>query len=124
MLAYESTTLETEAIVDACLDRYRAAGLPARSVAWNRLAVDEATGEESSVIISDEYIDWVLTDQGDPGAHRPVFRRLVADGWQIHVLVPLERMGEAHRGLRGVDVRLQGWWLDDGSVHFGQPEIP
>jgi len=124
VLAYESTVLGTEAIMDACLDRYRAAGLSARSVAWNRLALDEATGDQSSVIVSDECLDWVLAAHGDPAAHRPVFRRLAADGWQIHVLVPLERMGEAHRGLRGVDVRLQGWWLDDGSVHFGQPEIP
>ena len=74
MLAYESTVLETEAIVDACLDRYRAAGLSAQSVAWNRLAVDEATGEESSVVLSDESLDWVLTAQGDPGAHRRQFQ--------------------------------------------------
>ncbi|MFZ0492286.1 MAG: hypothetical protein WAM81_03690 [Acidimicrobiia bacterium] len=124
MLAYEPTVLETETIVDACLDRYRAAGLSARPVAWSRLALDEAADDQASVIVSNECLDWVLTPLGDPAAHRPVFRRLAADGWQVHVLVPLERMGEAHRGLRGVAVRLQGWWLDDGSVHFGRPEIP
>ncbi len=124
MLAYESTVLETEAIIDACLDRYRSVGLSARPIAWNRLALDKRADDRSSVVVSDECLDWVLTPHADPGAHRPLFRRLAADGWRVHVLVPLERMGEAHRGLRGVDVRLQGWWLDDGSVHFGQPEIP
>ena len=125
MLAYEMTLLETEAIVDACIDRYHAAGLSARAVAWTRFALDQTSDEEASVVVSDEHrLDWILAPHADAGGHRPVFRRLATDGWQVHVVVPLERLGHAHRGLRGAEVMLQGWWTDDGGVHFGRPEIP
>lgn len=125
MLAYETTLLETETIVDACIDRYRAAGLSARAVAWTRFGLDQTPDDEASVVVSDDCcLDWILAPHADAAGHRPIFRRLAVDGWQVHVLVPLERLGEAHRCLRGVDVMLQGWWTDDGGVHFGRPETP
>lgn len=125
MLAYETTLLETEAIVDACIDRYHATGLSARAVTWTRFGLERASDDEASVVVSDECcLDWILASHADPGSHRPIFRRLAADGWRVHVLVPLDRLGDAHRGLRGAEVMLQGWWTDDGGVHFGRPEIP
>jgi hypothetical protein len=125
VLAYETTLLETEGIVDACVERYRAAGLSAHPVAWSRLALDQTGDDQASVVVSDECcLDWVLASHSDPASHRPIFRRLSADGWLVYVLVPLDRLGEAHRGLRGIDVLLQGWWLDEGGVHFGRPETP
>ncbi len=125
MLAYETTLLETESIVDACLDRYHALGFSAHPVEWSRLALDQAADDQASVVVSDECcLDWIVSPRVDPVDYRPIFRRLAGDGWQVHVLVALERLGEAHRGLRGVDVMLQGWWTDDGGVHFGRPEIP
>ena len=39
----------------------------------------------------------------------------------IWILVAAERMGAAHRVLRGTGFRLQPWW-QDGHIQFGRPE--
>ena len=52
-------------------------------------------------------------------------RHLIAAGWEVSLLVPASLVGEAHRLLRGVPVRLQPWWLGpDDDVCFGAPEVP
>jgi hypothetical protein len=124
VLAYEEKLLGTEEIVAACLDRYRAAAIPARPVAWDRIGLDYATVEQASVIVTDRHLDWVLSPHTRPDDHTPLFRRLDADGWTIHVVVPLESLGETHAALRTAPVLLQAWWADGGGVHFGRPEIP
>lgn len=43
--------------------------------------------------------------------------------WQLCALVPLALMGIAHERLSGRGFRLQGWWLQDGSVAFGGIEV-
>jgi hypothetical protein len=40
------------------------------------------------------------------------------------VLVSLDRIGQAHDGLRGTPCRLQGWWIFEGEVVFGAFETP
>jgi hypothetical protein len=48
----------------------------------------------------------------------------VASGWQVAVIAPAERMGEAHRSLRGLPLHLQCWWADGDHIRFGGPEVP
>ena len=43
---------------------------------------------------------------------------LPSDVW---IIVAAERMGAAHRALRGTGFRLQPWW-EDGRIQFGRPE--
>jgi hypothetical protein len=124
VLAYEEKLLGTEDVVEACLDRYRSAGIPAREVRWESLSLSNAAPEHAPVIITDGRLDWVLPPNGQPGDHVSLFRRLAADEWTIHILLPLEALGEAHRALRTTPVFLQGWWADEGGVQFGRPEIP
>ena len=124
MLAYEEKLLGTEDVVGACLDRYRSVGIPAREVQWQSLALNHAVPEQTSVIVTDRRLDWVLPPNVRPDDHASLFRRLAADEWTIHILLPLESLGEAHRALRTTPVLLQGWWSDEGGVHFGRPEIP
>ncbi len=50
--------------------------------------------------------------------------RVSATGWQVAVIVPARRMGEAHRDLRGSQAMLQPWWPDGEHVRFGGPEVP
>ena len=45
------------------------------------------------------------------------------DEWQLCALVPLALMGIAHEHLSDRGFRLQGWWLQDGSVAFGGIEV-
>jgi hypothetical protein len=51
-------------------------------------------------------------------------RRSAGPEWQVAVIVPAARMGEAHRALRGFPVTLQPWWPDAGDDRFGGPEVP
>ena len=51
-------------------------------------------------------------------------RILDSRGWQVSVLLPLHRLGEAHAILRGAPCRLQPWWIDDSEVCFGSYETP
>ena len=46
------------------------------------------------------------------------------DGLELWVLVPVERMGEAHHRLRGHADRIQGWWVEDGRLKLGRAEWP
>ena len=46
-----------------------------------------------------------------------------SDEWQLCALVPLALMGVAHERLSDHGFRLQGWWLQGGSVAFGGVEI-
>ena len=46
-----------------------------------------------------------------------------SDEWQLCALVPLSLMGVAHERLSDHGFRLQGWWLQEGSVAFGGVEI-
>ncbi len=48
--------------------------------------------------------------------------RLAGSGWQVVVLSPANRMGEAHAALRGTPCTIQPWWTDDGIVSFGRVE--
>lgn len=46
-----------------------------------------------------------------------------ADSWQLCALVPLGLLGKAHERLRGHGYELQGWWVTDDEIAFGNPEI-
>ena len=46
-----------------------------------------------------------------------------SDEWQLCALVPLALMGIAHEHLSDRGFRLQGWWLQGGSVAFGGIEV-
>lgn len=53
----------------------------------------------------------------------PVAASAIADGWRVAVLVSSERMGDAHRSLRGLPIQLQAWWDDGDRICFGGPEV-
>ncbi len=54
----------------------------------------------------------------------PVAAAAVAVGWRVAVLVPADRMGDAHNALRGCALHLQAWWNDGDRICFGGPEVP
>lgn len=45
-------------------------------------------------------------------------------GWEVTVLVPCDRIGDAHASLRTTPCRLQPWWLDGDGIWFGAFETP
>ena len=54
----------------------------------------------------------------------PVAALAAASGWRVAVLVPTERMGDAHMSLRGFPLHLQSWWPEGDHIRFGGPEVP
>lgn len=53
----------------------------------------------------------------------PIAATAAATGWDVAVLVPSERMGDAHRELRGFPLVLQAWWDEGDRICFGGPEV-
>ncbi len=54
----------------------------------------------------------------------PATWTLAGRGWDVVVLVPCNRVGDAHASLRAAPCLLQPWWLDDHGVWFGALETP
>ncbi|NIA24881.1 MAG: hypothetical protein GWP04_04865 [Gammaproteobacteria bacterium] len=124
MLACDTKVDKAEIVVEACLDRYRMLGIEAEAISWDRITLEDPSTNVTPVIKTERRLDWILTRDIPHRAHALVFERLVGEGWAVHALVPMELLGEAHRELRGTPIRLQGWWIGEGGVHFGRPEIP
>lgn len=122
MLAFDTKVDETEIIVEACLNRYHALGIEAEAISWSSISLDDVT--VCPVIKTDRRLDWIVARDTPSNAQITVFALMADEGWTVHALVPMEQLGAAHAELRGAPVRLQGWWIDDGGVHFGRPEIP
>lgn len=69
-------------------------------------------------------VECVLDDGVQPAELAAGIARLAAAGWEVVALVPLGRLGEAHRALRRIPARLQPWWVDARhGVCFGAPEL-
>jgi hypothetical protein len=69
-------------------------------------------------------VEIVIPEEVPCDAVAPATRLLAGRGWDVAVLVPAFRLGEAHGSLRGAPCRLQPWWIDGGEVCFGAYEIP
>jgi len=49
---------------------------------------------------------------------------LAGRGWDLIVLVPTSRIGDAHASLRSAPCLIQPWWSDADGVWFGALETP
>ncbi len=54
----------------------------------------------------------------------PIAASVAASGWRVAVVIPAERMGDAHQSLRGFPLHLQSWWSEGDRICFGGPEVP
>ncbi len=127
-IAVQASLIGTERVVDRALAIYRAhleraIEVPladmvdcAVSVDVARLAVVAAGESRGAEIMVDETVacDQLVT----------AVWSLAEQGWTTTVVVPAERMGEAHRALRGLPCRLQAWWEDGALISFGSFETP
>ena len=90
----------------------------------NGFAGGQGLAGSAVVVPGQSLVEWYpdadqpLVDLAEP-AHG-----IAASGWEVWVVVPSSRLGEAHRALHRRPVMLQGWWYEDESVHFGGPEVP
>jgi hypothetical protein len=76
------------------------------------------------VSASKHVVEIVLDADVDAASLAPAVWALEAKGWHAVVLVALERIGDAHRELRGTPCRLQPWWPSGDTMAFGSFEAP
>jgi hypothetical protein len=111
-----------EAVGDVYVDRHD----PIRVVGLTDLVHGLGVPAGTLCLVSDtsETVEIVLSLGADPASLRSPIAVMADEGWMVTVLVPCERLGEAHSGLRGAECVLQPWWIEHDDVHFGGYERP
>ena len=117
----ESMVTDVDRVTAATLDVYMkrrdlATEMPLAEI----LSVPSDLGALRAVVgASDRTVEIVLDAEVEAAAVAPSAWALAAKGFQPIVLVALDRIGEAHDGLRGTPCRLQPWWPNGDNVVFG-----
>lgn len=121
----ESMVTDVDRVTAATLDVYAkrrdlATEMPLAEI----LSVPSDLGALRAVVgASDRTVEIVLDAEVEAAAVAPSAWALAAKGFQPIVLVALDRIGEAHEGLRGTPCRLQPWWPSGDKVVFGAFEL-
>ena len=121
----ESMVTDVDRVTAATLDVYAkrrdlATEMPLAEI----LSVPSDLGALRAVVgASDRTVEIVLDAEVEAAAVAPSAWALAAKGFQPIVLVALDRIGEAHEGLRGTPCRLQPWWPSGDNVVFGAFEL-
>ena len=125
-VAVRETISDVDRVAAAVLDSHALRGEPAlESQLVEFLDLPSDLGSIRTVTLAEErMVEIVLDADMAAEALTPGIWRIAGRGWQVRVLVALDRIGRAHPELRGVPCRLQpDWFLNDG-VSFGALEIP
>ena len=69
-------------------------------------------------------VEIIAEDYDDLERLAPATWTLAGRGWDAIVLVPCNRVGDAHAALRAAPCQLQPWWADEHGVWFGALETP
>lgn len=88
----------------------------ARLVQW-----DVPDGRCSLVEIHDQGRMEVIVPSDIPLASLRTGIGELAVSRDVWVVVAADRLAAARRALRGLDISLQSWWVDD-AIQFGRPE--
>jgi hypothetical protein len=120
--------LPAASVVDAVERAYQLAGRATAARILAELvtsAIDPAVGAVPVVVdVNRSHAEVVATRTTPLAALREATRRLAADRWDVVLLVPISRLGEAHEECNDSSVsRLQPYWKSDMIV-FGRPETP
>jgi len=84
----------------------------------------DLSGVPAIVVADARIVELVVGNSADLEALAPATWILSGRGWDVVVLVPCNRIGDAHSSLRAAPCQLQPWWLDADGVWFGACEIP
>jgi hypothetical protein len=142
MIRRVTTTAQTQAmdtqpdVAGAAKDAWRVLGESAEVVDWDILALNlglfRGDAIKKAVLVPRvTQIECVL----DPAKSMRDARHdlvallaegwVAAEGWRVSALVPISKLGAAHEALRGLDLRLQGWWTNaENGLRFSSAETP
>jgi len=117
----ESAITDVDRVTAATLDVYaRRCDLATELPLAELLSVPSDLGALRAVVgATDRIVEVVLDSEIDVAAVAPAAWALTAKGFSIVVLVSLDRLGEAHEGLRGAPCSIQGWWATEAGIVFG-----
>lgn len=127
-IAVQASLIGTERVVDRALAIYRAhlekaIAIPLGDMVDTDVAIDVA--RLTAVAAGESRIAEIMVDETVVCEQlTPAIWSLSAQGWDATVVVPAERMGEAHFAMRGLPCQLQAWWEDGATVCFGSFETP
>jgi len=118
---HESTITDVDRVAAATLDVYgRRHDLATEMPLAELLSVPSDLGALRAIVgATDRTVEIVLDVGVDASAAAPAVWSLFGKGFQPIILVSLDRLGEAHSGLRGTPCRLQAWWLSEDAIVFG-----
>ncbi len=125
-VAVRETISDVDRVAAAVLDAHALRGDSAlESQLVEFLDLPSNLGSIRTVTVAgDRVIEIVLDADMEAAALTPGIWRIAGRGWDVRVLVALDRIGRAHPELRGVPCRLQPYWFSAEGVDFGGFEIP
>ncbi len=116
------------AVIEAAVASYAARGDRVRVMPLSDLVADSVSADLSTVsaiIAAEQRAVEIVADDGlELERLAPATWAMAGRGWDVVVLVPSERIGDAHASLRSVPCHLQPWWIDPAGLWFGALEIP
>ncbi|MFV9672599.1 MAG: hypothetical protein ACNYZH_05185 [Acidimicrobiia bacterium] len=117
----ESMVTDVDRVTAATLDVYtRRRDLATEMPLAELLSVPSDLGALRAVVgATDRTVEIVLDAEVEAAAVAPSTWALAAKGFRPIVLVALDRVGEAHDGLRGTPCQLQPWWSSGDEIVFG-----
>lgn len=125
-VAVQEPITSVDLVTEAVLDNYRARIEDATEMTLAEvLGTPNAAGAVRAVVVPKlRIVEIVLDDESHPDTLANVAWTLDDRSWKLNVVLPLERLGEAHTALRGTPSTLQGWWYEDDAVRFAGYERP
>jgi hypothetical protein len=125
-VAVQEPITSVDLVTEAVLDNYRACIEDATEMTLAEvLGTPHDAGAVRAVVVQKlRIVEIVLDDESHPDTLANVAWTLDDRSWKLNVVLPLERLGEAHTALRGTPSTLQGWWYEDEAVRFAGFERP
>ncbi len=125
-VAVQEPITSVDLVTEAVLGNYRARIEDATEMTLAEvLGTPNPAGAARVVVVPKlRIVEIVLDDESQPEALANVAWTLDDGSWKLNVVLPLERLGEAHTALRGTPSTLQGWWYEDDAVRFAGYERP
>lgn len=127
-LLIESTTTMATNVADAVVATYAARRDKVQLMSVAELVAGSVSSDLSGItaIVAAEHrvAEIVAADGLDLERLAAASWALAGRGWDVTVLVPCDRIGDAHASLRSAPCRLQPWWQDSEGVWFGAFETP
>ena len=127
-LLIESTVDVAASVTDAVVAAYTARREKVHTMAVSELVSGIVSADFSAltaVVAPEQRVTEVVADDAlNLERLAAAAWALAGRGWDLVVLVPTSRIGDAHASLRSAPCVIQPWWSDADGVWFGSFETP